>query len=85
MPRTTAAFQVSPRFEDKVVVLNSCVNGCWGREERNPGFPLRTGTDNEIKIACKENHYEVCVIFFLQLIVNIEFGGVLKWLNHFRI
>ena len=58
IPRKTAVFQIQPRFDEKLIVLNTCIDGRWGREQRSPGFPLSVGAVNEVKIVCESNCYQ---------------------------
>ncbi len=38
-------FHFTARYDEPGVVLNSCIDGHWGTEEKPSGFPLRSGTN----------------------------------------
>jgi len=52
-------FHFNPRFDQRESVRNSCQDGAWGPEEKQGGFPLRSGEEFEIQIICFEEHYQV--------------------------
>ncbi|XP_013877568.1 galectin-3b [Austrofundulus limnaeus] len=59
------AFHFNPRFNEsgkKVIVRNSCINGQWGKEERElKNFPFVPGQPFEIKILCTNKEFKVAV------------------------
>ncbi|MGH0182105.1 UNVERIFIED_CONTAM: hypothetical protein FKN15_008946, partial [Acipenser sinensis] len=58
---TDSVFHFNPRFDEKAVVRNSCLNGRWGAEERQGGFPFLPGKQFEIKVLCEEAMFKVAV------------------------
>lgn len=54
-------FHFNPRFPEQTVVRNSCLDGCWGPEERDGFFPFVPGRRFEIKILVEEDTFKVAV------------------------
>ncbi|KAF7645905.1 hypothetical protein LDENG_00196780 [Lucifuga dentata] len=61
--RSDLVFHFNPRFNEggrKVIVTNSCIGDCWGKEEREyTRFPFIPGQNFEIKITCTSNSFKV--------------------------
>lgn len=58
---TGIAFYDSVRFDEHVVVYNSCEDGTWGNEERSELMPFKRGEPMQVTIFCSRDHYEVFV------------------------
>lgn len=54
-------FHLNPRFHEQQIVRNSSLNGRWGPEERDGGFPFVQGNRFELKILVEEDGFKVAV------------------------
>lgn len=54
-------FHFNPRFNERTIVRNSNLGGCWGPEEREGGFPFVQGQRFELKILVEEDMFKVAV------------------------
>lgn len=54
-------FHFNPRFHEQQIVRNSNLDGCWGPEERDGGFPFVPGRRFELKILVEEDSFKVAV------------------------
>ncbi|XP_039642536.1 galectin-3-like isoform X1 [Perca fluviatilis] len=54
-------FHFNPRFSEETIVRNSNVDGSWGPEEREGGFPFVQGQRFELKILVEEDSFKVAV------------------------
>ncbi|XP_037100499.1 galectin-8-like isoform X1 [Syngnathus acus] len=56
------ALHLNPRFKKKMIVLNSFLSGCWGKEEHQADvFPFGPGLYFEIIIRCDVDSFRVAV------------------------
>lgn len=53
------AFHLNPRFDQKVVVLNTFRNGNWDKEERPPSMVFDVDVTFAITIDCQHDCYKV--------------------------
>ncbi|KAL6488136.1 hypothetical protein MHYP_G00047650 [Metynnis hypsauchen] len=54
-------FHFNPRFPEQTVVRNTYLEGDWGPEEREGGFPFEEGRQFELKILVEEDVFKVAV------------------------
>ncbi|XP_039597219.1 galectin-3 isoform X1 [Polypterus senegalus] len=54
-------FHFNPRIRERAVVRNAYLNGRWGPEERQGGFPFEQGKKFEVKILCEADMFKVAV------------------------
>ncbi|XP_060113947.1 galectin-4 [Heteronotia binoei] len=53
---------INPRLDERCVVRNSCLNGAWGREERElSSNPFQPGQYFDISIRCGNERFKVFV------------------------
>ena len=55
------ALHFNPRFDEKVVVRNSHIDGEWGVEERDGSFPFQQGEEFAVAIICTQDTFEITV------------------------
>jgi len=55
------AFTFDVRFHDEVIVRNTLVDGEWGEEEREGGFPFKHNHYFDIAILCKDSKFKLSV------------------------
>ncbi|CAK6432056.1 unnamed protein product [Pipistrellus nathusii] len=58
--RNDIAFHFNPRFNNKVIVCNTHING-WGQEERTATFPFEAGKPFKILVLVESQHFKVAV------------------------
>ena len=52
---------VNPRWDTRVFVLNSYINGQWGTDERPTGFDFTSGVPLKIRVEAKSNYFNIVV------------------------
>ena len=58
-PGAEVAFHFNPRFDQHESIRNAYQGGAWGPEEKQGGFPLKSGENFEIQIVCFPEFYQV--------------------------
>lgn len=58
---TGIAFYDSVRFDEHVVVYNSCEDGTWGNEERSELMPFKRGEPMQVGI------HMTCNVYFVEM------------------
>uniref|UniRef100_A0A8C1HCE8 Galectin n=1 Tax=Cyprinus carpio carpio TaxID=630221 RepID=A0A8C1HCE8_CYPCA len=59
--RDGIALHYNPRFDERVVVLNTNQMEQWGTEERSGSLPFHKGQPFQLNISCNPYHYNVFV------------------------
>jgi len=54
-------FHVSPRFGEKEIVMNSKIDGAWGKEEKHKAFPFKSDTIFDIMVVNEEHSYQIFI------------------------
>ncbi|XP_050991775.1 uncharacterized protein lgals4 isoform X3 [Labeo rohita] len=84
------AFQIKPQFSSNCIVLNSCQNGSWGKEEKVE-LTLKQGSGFDLIIAINSENYQVylngCEVgqfqhrIPLDRVIALSIGGEVSLIN----
>ena len=74
------ALHVNPRWEQKVLVLNTRKQNSWGPEEKPPGFDFSSGVPITVRVEAKSDHFAILVNG--QFIYNYKYRLPLSEIHH---